>query len=251
MKKIFKWIINFFKGFTFKDWIIFILICISIGLFCSNRYYQNESKYTKVIYNDSIFDYKNKLNELYKANNLYVQDINELKKQNNDLGNEIKSLKDNPIVVIKTVTETKIDSIILRDTVIINKDDILVKWNYEKEFSKNNSFLIAGQTNYNINNNLSQTELLQFRLSADLFLDIIEKNKQLMVIAKSNNPYLNITDIQGAILSPDNSKVLKQYFKPKRWHVGIYGGYGITLFEGKVGYGPQIGFGLSYSLFSF
>lgn len=251
MKKILSYIINLFKRMTFKDFIMVILIGIIICLFCSNRYYQNETRYTKVIYNDSIFSYKNKLKEIYTANNLYIQDIDELKKQNNDLSKEIKSLKDNPIVIIKTVTETKIDSMILRDTVVIYKDSVKIQWSYDKSFSKNNSILMLGETNYNLITHLSQTELLKFRLAADLYLDIIEKNKQLMIIAKSNNPYLTFVDIQGAMLSPNNSKVLKQYFKPKRWHLGLYAGYGATVYDSKVVLGLQVGVGLSWSILSF
>lgn len=244
-------IISFMKKLSVKDWIIILsLICIGY-LFISRSYYKNKYEYDIVVYNDSIFDYKNKYDQIYKANNLYVQDINNLKKQNNDLSNEVKSLKDNPIVITKVITETKIDSIVLKDTVKIYNDSICIDWWYNYNYSKYNTFSINGTTCYNNLTNKSNTILNNLSFNADLYLDIVEKNDQLLILTKSNNPYLNFSNIEGAVISPSNSKVLKKYFKQKKWNIGIYGGYGITFNNGSLLYGPQLGIGIEYSLFSF
>lgn len=236
---------------TFKDWIIIILIGLCVGMFAFNRYYHHQLKYDQKVYSDSLVNYKNKNGELYKETMVYVQNIKDLKKQNSDLAKEVKSLKDNPIVVIKTNTEVKIDSLILHDSVYYKDNELNIRWNYAKTFSKNNYVEMNGLSSYNDKTKESLTILNHLMFQADLYLDIIEKNKQLNIIAKSNNPYLTFTSIESSFVSPDKSKVLKNYFRPSRWSIGLYGGYGMTAYDGKVVLGPQIGVGVNFSIIRF
>ena len=105
LKSIFDFIINFFKKFGFKDWLLFISIIGMIILYMLYNHAQNQLLYNKNSYADTLTVYKNKLGEAYTAKNTYVQTIKDLKKTNTELYDEVKSLRDNPIIVTKIKTE--------------------------------------------------------------------------------------------------------------------------------------------------
>lgn len=62
---------------------------------------------------------------------------------------------------------------------------------------------------------------------------------------------LEITEMDGALIDPKNSDVLKNLMKPKRWSLGTQVGYGVLLHNGQINSGVYIGVGLQYNLFSF
>ncbi|MBO6271815.1 hypothetical protein J6O48_03430 [bacterium] len=53
-------------------------------------------------------------------------------------------------------------------------------------------------------------------------LNIIDdkKNKSLRIIGKTDNPYINITNMDGVVFDPTKSDILKKYYKPKKWSIG-------------------------------
>jgi hypothetical protein len=68
------------------------------------------------------------------------------------------------------------------------------------------------------------------------------------VLARTDNPYIVIDDVQGAFIDPTKSNVIKSYFKPKRWGIGLQGGIGVC---GDLKIRPYIGVGISWSLIQF
>ena len=59
-------------------------------------------------------------------------------------------------------------------------------------------------------------------------LDVIEKENKLKIIGTSDNPYVSITDFNGAVIDPTTSDVLKNCFKQKRWGIGPQVGVGVS-----------------------
>lgn len=65
------------------------------------------------------------------------------------------------------------------------------------------------------------------------------------IFVASPNPYFHISSIEGAVI--DKGKFAQ---KPKRWSIGVYGGFGIhyCLINKQLDLGPQLGFGVSYRI---
>ena len=240
--------INIKKINVYIKWILFfgivLAFCISVSK-CSSYKHQYENSIKE--FNDSLLVYTNKYNEVYAMNNAYISDINELKIKNKDLYNEIKSLKDNPVVVIKTKTEYIRDTIIIEPTIITDtitgdfSADILYKdkWSY-----------FTGRFNGNIytGNSVFSMDKLQFNCS--FTTDLIEKNKNLYFIIKPDNPYMHITGVDGYLISPEKSKVLKKQFN-KPWGVMIGFGCTATVYDNKILFMPGINLTMGYKILNF
>lgn len=233
----------------FSDWknilIIFLFIFSSI-FYIKLCITNNKLDDSYIVLSDTLSYYKNKVNDLYLEKESYILDINDLKRVNSDLYNEIKKLKDNPIVVTKIKTETIIDSIEIKsikyiyvDSTYINSykwDDNYLKMNVTHTLKNHNGTLFI--------NNIS--------MQSDIYTSIIEKNKKLYLISRSTNPYLNITNVDGGLLSIEDSKVISNYMKNNEsffdkfnlnFNIGISILYDFNTQTIKAGPGATLGLG--------
>lgn len=245
LKNIASWLFTKIKELDFKDWILIIVTIVAIVTAISARYYYNKSLYPTVIYNtDSLEVYKNKLEEEYRAKNIYVQSIDQLKQNNSELYDEIKNLKDNPIVVTKTNIVVKTDTVYMTSDSIIAPNDTLreLYWSVNEQ---NGYYAIKGQTNVRTDFSSFDTQINLFNIPITMTMDIIEKDKQLQFIGRSDNPYVTITNVNGVIVDPTKSDVIKSYFKPKRWSVGPQVGVGVS---SDLKITPYIGVGITYGI---
>ena len=253
LQSIFDFIINFFKKFSFKDWLLFISIIGMIILYMLYNHAQDQLLYNRNSYADTLTVYKNKLGEAYTAKNTYVQTIKDLKKTNAELYEEVKNLKDNPIVIVKTKTEFK------KDTVYTQKDSINpvyhndslyynLCWsaNQEKQY-----YSFNGITKVKYDFSDFSTLIKDMRVNTGITLDLIDDGKQLRVITKSENPYINVNDINSVVIDPTKSKTLSKYFNRQHFIVGPYVGYGIGIHDNKLIATPTIGIGITYKIFGF
>lgn len=249
---------DFFKQMidklSIKDWAIialalFALLMIMISSIYAHKYYDNKHKV--VIWNDSTTIYKNKYNDEYLAKNTYILQVNQLKEYNKELYNEYKSLKDNPIVITKTDLKFKVDTVIAYiDSIKLNNDTI--SWNWIAQDSI--YYTVNGRCMVKNDYSKVKTEIDNMEVNTEITLDVIDNGKQLEVIAKSDNPYINVDNIQSVVIDPSTSKTLKNYFKPKRWGFGPYLGFGLNAgadFQGKpqIGYGASIGLAIHFDIF--
>lgn len=205
------------KKLSFKDWLIIIMSFMLLSLFITCRHYLNKMNERIIVANDSITVYKNKLDSEYVAKNIYIQTANQLKKTNQELYEEIKNLKDNPVVVTKVVTQTIIKEIPAKsDSTVEHKDSANVVWKklYWSAQHPDNFYSLNGNTDVKSDFSTFQTTISNISVPAKITFDIIEnkKEKQLMFIGRSDNPYVNITNVNGVVLDPTKSKVLKSYF---------------------------------------
>ena len=242
-----------FFAWLLKDWkrlLIFVLIALNVFLLLrvnhiSNEYYNYQQRAV-----DTLSVYQNKVGELYASNDTYIMDIKELKKSNTELYEEVKKLKDNPIIVTKTEFVYKVDSVKMNsDTVYIYVDgnDTIFK----NEFSKKDSWMdITGITLFSLNNKQFSTTLNNVSFNANITTNLVERDNKLYFVSKSSNPYMQINNIEGCMLSPEDSKIIKKRFD-KRWAVVAGAGPNIAVVNGQLKMVPGLQLTLGYKLISF
>jgi len=87
-------------------------------------------------------------------------------------------------------------------------------------------------------------------LGISLITGLTENGDFLEIFVKSTYPGFTPTSITGSLIDPKNSEVLKRYFKPKKWSVGAFGGYGVYYdpMNVRFGSGLQLGIGIQYHI---
>ena len=246
-KKIGIWLLETAKKFTFRDWVIFALVLVSARFIISSCYYRQQASKPKYVYvTDSIESYKNKLKEEYSAKQMIIAERDELKKTNAELYAEVKNLKDNPLVVTKTKVVFKTDTIVASSDSIVTPD--ILTNNLFWSANDRNFYDIKGVTSVKSDFSSFRTTVNNLYIPIGITTDIIEKDGQLMFITKSDNPYVNITYMNGGFLNPTDSKVIKSHFPKKRWGIGLQLGVGV---DKNLGVTPYLGIGASYNLIVF
>lgn len=265
-KKVKTWLKDKVSKFTFKDWLLILCGVLILGLIIYSHYWKDKSlEYynQRGILTDSLTTYKNKLGEEYAAKNSLIMSANDLKKYNEDLWNEYKNLKNaNPLVLTKTNLTTEIREIQGKnDTVWItphtpepgnaSETQIPDLKDYKYEWSAKDStwYTLRGETTFtgrDVRN--FNARIPEFKMNSNLTLDVIDEKENLRVIAKTDNPYINVSDIQSVVIDPRKSPTLKKYFPQKRWGIGPQVGIGLT---GDLKFRPYIGIGIQYSIFNF
>ena len=241
-----------FLNKMFSDTKVFLLVIVSIIALClyfNLRSARNELDNIIIEKTDSLSMYENKIGELYKEIDTYITDIDHLKQSNTALYNEVKNLKDNPIIVTKIVTETVIEEKVLKDTVEVLRDQPDV---YIIRQTYNDNFLAMDlTTQFDYKNVLSTTTLNSAVIPATFTLDLIESKKgDLSFIVKSDNPYIKINNVNGAVLSPEDSKAIKKRYDDK-WCLVVGVGPAFTIVDNKPKCYPAAQVTFGFKIFSF
>lgn len=239
-------------NFNFKDFfknvknILIIILLLLIGfLIIQNRVFEKKTLDNYIVLSDSLNFYKNKNNELYKEKQSYILDIKTLKEVNENIYNEYKKLKDNPIVITETITEVKIKEIYIdNESTIDSLNNIINNYKYKDDY-----LTLNVNHFYNPSKQVGKLEIYDISMIASIYTNIIEKDKKLYLISKSDNPYLNITNVNGGFIDINSSKILNNYYKKQnKWSLGvsmgIYGIYGLS--NKKFDFGPGLGLSLNY-----
>lgn len=240
-----KWVIS---KLSLKDWVIIILLILCGYFYFSYRHYYHESLTPVVVYNtDSLEIYKDKLKNEYVAKDIYVQDVTNLLREKGQLAIEVQHLKDNPIVVTKTDVQVRIDTVKAESIEIAQNDSTYdLRW---RAVEPNGYYDLSGTTNVHSDFSQFSTQIDSFKMNANITIDILDNgDKKLRMISRTDNPYINITNMDGVVFDPTDSKVLKRFYKQKRWSIGPYVGYGVTG-TGKLQ--PSVGIGISYGIIQF
>lgn len=251
MKSLFQRIWNWLKTFSFREWILVGLVAVISVAFIQNCT-SNRTKIITVTEQSEI--YKNKANEEYNAKTILLQEVRDLKKSNDSLYQEYLKVKDvKPLVITKTLTEVRIDTLEIPTIVerpSANRYDF--KWSYSEKYDSNNYFGISGTTSVDSAMTDAKTVIGNMQIGSDLIIDLVEGNSSnsMRVVAKSNNPRLSITNIEGVVIDPTKNSLIKSCFPRKRWGLGISAGVGTGMDIGsrKVFFGPQVTVGISYNI---
>ena len=239
--KFLRWFLSDWKNF-----LIAILLVLFIVFYLSYKSIEHNYENIIVQKEEQLTEYKNKVGELYVQNETYITDIKNLKISNTELYDEVKNLKENPIIVTKVTTKEVIKEIKIHDTINVVGDDT-----YDFGFSfRDQWFGLDGSSTINTRTLVSDTYIDSLYFNNELTLDLIEKGKEISFIVKSDNPYCQINKINGAVISPEKSKVLKKRFDDK-WCVVAGVGPSVTMIDGSLKVVPAVNITIGRKVFGF
>lgn len=212
-----------------KILLIIILFLVALIIFKGYHYY-HELDSARMLYQDSITYYKDKVGHMYSALEIHQLKIKDL---NDSLLREAKNHKD-PIYITRTKIQIKNDTIIklVTDSILQNDSIYSIHSFYKDEYLKVDGTIISRDS-------ASYVTLDSLAITADIYNDIILKNGKYYSIVRSNNPYVKITGQESAFIQDKIKKHRKFGFT-----VGI--GYGIN-YHGQCY--PYLGIMFGYRLF--
>lgn len=218
-------------------------------------------KQNMIALKDTIRSYKDKNGQLIYEKSSFISKLKDLESLNKELSDELKNIKDQPLVVIKTkikiVHDTVSVPVEISDPVISKNGSVSrnLIWNLDNDFLKGNYRKLGGDLDVIIDSNLNLTSSPMHITTDEFGMSLItglteNKDGLLEIFVKSPYPGFKVTSIDGALIDPNESEVIKKYFPPKRWAIGFYGGYGVyyDLLKNSAGRGLQIGIGLQYNI---
>lgn len=250
---------NKIKEFFKKNWknVLIIILLLLLGIyFISNSYLKNalsKSKEDLDKANKELVISKNKADELYASTQGFIISQKDLKKENRELYDEIKKYKSHPIVINKVTTETKLDTVYLTNNVVKDKNKFTSNWSFNKQFGDSANVEILGYSSIQLDSLLNvikdHSELTKLSIKSKMYVGLNEKDGKLEIYARSTNPLINISSLDGYMIDPQKSEVLKKVYKPRKLSIGLQAGYGLSLGNTKLV--PYIGIGLNYRLIQF
>lgn len=256
-----KWLSNVVNQRNLLLLIIVGFLIFNFGLCNRNNTQQKTYEQNIAALTDTIRSYESKTGKLIFERAAFISENNSIKNLNSKLYDEIQHLNDNPIVVIKTNT------VVVRDTVeipILSKDSITwtdteytqnFNWVSREDFDDNNYRLIEGNFDVLVDSayqiSTSKMRLTRDELGISLTTGLTENRDGLLeIFVRSDYPGFQPTTLDGALIDPGKSEVLKRYFPPKKWSLGAYAGYGVYVdpINSTQGTGVSIGLGIQYNL---
>lgn len=254
------------KGQRNALFIALVVLLVIIFRSCSGDTDIEKFKYEQNIaaLRDSVRTYETKNGDLVSEKTALITDKSDLKKYNDELNKEIKHIKDNPIIIKKVsvemihdtiYAEAKIDS----NGIVFNKDSsikiIPFRWDIDSTYSEGNFRRIGGKYIISVDTSMNVRSkdfvITHDELGLSFTTGITEnEDDRVEIFIKSNYPNFKAVKIDGALFDPRESKVIKKFFPPKRWGVGVFGGYGIYIDPDnfRAGTGVTFGVGVSYDL---
>lgn len=244
IEKMWSSIVDWFKSLdtktiiiTFIEALIFIMLLSSMN-HCSNQKIETldhnlvaarDEIQTLVLENGNLLSEKS----AYILKNKELESVLEITKQ--EKRDIEKKLNDKIAYIANIGSQVRVDTLELRDTIYqVSDNRFNIDWSYSDKWLK-----LKGGTLYN--NGKSTTELYGISLYTPLKVGLTDNYT---IFVESENPYLKITDIEGAII--DGSSLRP---KPNYWTLSIQGGFGAQygLVNKKFDVGPYVGAGISYN----
>ena len=212
-----------------KFLILLILFLVALIIF-KGYHYHHELDSAKMLYQDSISLYKDKLGHVYSALEIHQMRIKDL---NDSLQREAKNHR-TPIYITRTKIQIKNDTIIklINDSIVKNDSIYSIHSFYKDEYLKLDGTIISRDS-------ASYATLDSIVINADIYQNIVLKNNKYYSIVRSNNPYVKITG-QEAVFIQDKIK------KQRKWGAILGIGAGISI-NGK--FYPYLGVTFGYRIF--
>lgn len=212
-----------------KFLLILILFLVALIIF---KVYQSHSELdkTKLLYQDSISMYQDKVGHLYNSLEIHQLAIKDL---SDSLKKEANNHK-NPIYITRTEIKVNTDTIIklVTDTIIKNDSVYSIRSSYKDNYLKlNNTIVSRDSTSY--------TTLDSLSMNVNIYNDIILKDDKYYSIVRTDNPYCKIINSEAAFIQ---GKINKQ----RKFGLTLGVGYGIN-YHGQCY--PYLGIMFGYRLF--
>jgi hypothetical protein len=212
--------------------------------------------------NDTVRLQKNKAGEDTYVRKTLLADKKSLEKLNKDLKEELDKQEGKVIFIERVVTRTKVDTHYVDNYLTsYGNNKFSLDWKYDTIFSVNNYRKFSGNSFFTLdtlNNNIipGSTRINEDEFGFSFVTGLREKGKALEIFVTPRYPGMVITEIEGAVIDPHKSEILKKMFSDKKFSVGPYvgigfgAGYGIN---GQPIMGPvfNLGLGIQYSIFKF
>ena len=211
---------------------------------------------------DTVRVQKNKAGEATYVRKTLLADKKSLEKLNKDLKDELDKQEGKVIVIERVVTETKVDTQYVNNFLSsYGNNKFSLDWKYDSTFSANNYRKFSGKSFFivdTLNNKVLPgiTRIDQDEMGFSFVTGLREKDKALEIFVTPKYPGMTVTQIEGAVIDPYKSDVLKKMFPNKKFSLGPYVGVGVGAgvgLNGKPIFGPvfNIGVGLQYSIIKF
>ena len=209
---------------------------------------------------DTVRVQKNKAGEDMYVKKTLLATKNNLEELNKKLYDELKKVEGDVITIHDVETVVKVDTQYVDNTVTVyadgnysldfKLDTVFSEGNYRK--LSGNSFFAIDSTSHNVIP--GQTRINEDEMGFSFVTGLREKDGSLEIFVTPKYPDMKITNIEGAIVDPHKSEVLKNMFPEKKWSVGPYLGVGLgAKVLGEPAFGPviNIGIGVQYSWWKF
>lgn len=201
---------------------------------------------------DSVRIYKNKIGELTYQKYSLISDNKSLDSLNKELAEEIKNARGKVITIIKYKTIYKRDTVYINTTLSKYLDGrYSLDWKSDSIYSIGNYRTLSGNSFFKLDTLTNTITPLYTRINQDeigfsMVTGLQEKDSLLEIFITPKFPNMIVTDIQGTLIDPRESEVIKKFFPVKKWSVGPYFGIGISSNLKKPSQViPTIGFGVS------
>jgi hypothetical protein len=233
-----------------KERVVFLSIIIFLVLNLTRTYFSLNSG--KRAYEEALRVEATKSGKLQFEKDVLVLSEKDLKEKNDSLYNEVKDQKGQVIFItdVRTVIET--DTQYLTNTLIEYPDASFgLKWGYDTTFSPGNYRSLAGESKFRVTQtgvSPLSTEVTKDVMGMKFYTGIKEREGQIEIFVRSDYPGFSVSSIEGALIDPRKSEVIRSHFPPKKWGLGAQVG-GTMNREGKIV--PYIGVGLSYNFIRF
>jgi hypothetical protein len=209
---------------------------------------------------DSVRTYRDRNGALVYEKMALISDVGGLRSLNSELANEVQYLKDHPLVV------TRYKTVIVHDTVWLTpsvdaggityrggRKTVPFTWSLDTTYAKDNFRKMRGM--YLVEaDSAAYVDSKRFAITSDslgmTFTTGITENKSgmLEIFVKSPYPGFSAYGMDGALIDPRTSEVIRKFFPPKRWGLGPYIGYGVTFGPGGFGHGASAGIAVHYGI---
>ena len=227
---------------------IIVLAFVAIifaSLYHSKKKDLNVSNHNIEVLTDTITTYKMRNGELMEAKKSLILDLNELQKYTSIKESEVKEIQkklDNKVAYI-----AKLESGISIDDVQVRVDSVIIKDTslYQCHFSDiTKYYAISGFTEVNTIADTSRAVINEISIPTNLTVGLTKEDWTIFV--KSDNPYMNITNINGAKLDK------RDYQKRPRFVIsfGVNGGAQYDVIRRQFGVGVNVGIHVGYVLFA-
>ena len=201
---------------------------------------------------DSVRVYKNKIGELTYQKYSLISNNNSLDSLNKELAEELKNARGKVITIVKYKTIYKRDTVYVNNTLTKYLDGrYSLDWKNDTIYSPGNYRTLSGNSFFKVDTLTNTITPLYTRINRDeigfsMVTGLQEKDSLLEIFVTPKFPGMIVTDIQGTLVDPRESEVIKKFFPAKKWSVGPYFGIGISSNLKKPSQIiPTIGFGVS------
>lgn len=223
-------------------WAILIIIAILLASLCI-QHYKHEldiSRHNIEVYRDSMHIFSTKYDSAIYVNNSLILSRNELFEQLQLSKKEAKAIEKELNAKIayyaNLAGQIKYDTIHMHDTVFIEDLGINIMSEYQDQWCNISLHTVMTDSS-------ATTDITNLQIYTPLHVGLTDSYQ---IFVKSDNPYVQFNDIQGAAI--DKSALVQ---KKKHWGIGLHAGVGAQMNAHGMTFGPQLGISLSYNLIQF